>query len=240
VNKWVADLKKKIDGDEQEDDGDYHTRADYRPPPRTSSQGNVSRQSPYGSQRRSGDLGRDASRYDADPQVLGDDFGGLELRDDDHPPRRTSSRPLANPDLFKPKTSGEYRKVSFQDVADEDIYSSSTGAQPSRGAISPNRQPSPAAGAGGKNSKWEPLSAVDPAPIGDNDPFSLGDSDDEKEKDIKASDTERLKKAAAEAMSDEIGGGAKVKGEGGSGKTLEEAPKTGTKNAEADALATGE
>jgi hypothetical protein len=58
------------------------------------------------------------------------------------------------------------------------------------------------------------LSTVDPSPIGDtdNDPFSLGDSEDEKEskdrvggKEIKMDDAERLKKAAAEAMADSIG-----------------------------------
>lgn len=65
----------------------------------------------------------------------------------------------------------------------------------------------------GKQSKWQPLSTVDPSPIGDadNDPFSLGDSEDEKEskdrvggKEIKMDDTERLKKAAAEAMAENI------------------------------------
>ena len=58
------------------------------------------------------------------------------------------------------------------------------------------------------------MSTVDPSPIGDtdNDPFSLGDSEDEKEskdrvsgKEIKMDDAERLKKAAAEAMADNIG-----------------------------------
>jgi hypothetical protein len=46
----------------------------------------------------------------------------------------------------------------------------------------------------------------------ENDPFSLGDSEDEKEskdrvggKEIKMDDAERLKKAAAEAMADNIG-----------------------------------
>jgi hypothetical protein len=57
-----------------------------------------------------------------------------------------------------------------------------------------------------KQSKWQPLSTVDPSPIGevDNDPFSLGDSEDEKEtkdrvggKEIKMDERERLKKAAA-------------------------------------------
>ncbi len=64
-----------------------------------------------------------------------------------------------------------------------------------------------------KQSKWQPLSTVDPSPIGetDNDPFSLGDSEDEKEskdrvggKEIRTDDAERLKKAAAEAMADDI------------------------------------
>ena len=43
--------------------------------------------------------------------------------------------------------------------------------------------------------------------MADHDPFSLGDSDDEdtKKKDVKADDSERLKQAAAEAMSDDIG-----------------------------------
>jgi hypothetical protein len=60
----------------------------------------------------------------------------------------------------------------------------------------------------GKQSKWQPLSAVDPSPIGEteNDPFSLGDSEDEREskdrvggKEIRMEDAERLKQAAADA-----------------------------------------
>ncbi len=43
--------------------------------------------------------------------------------------------------------------------------------------------------------------------MADHDPFSLGDSDDEeaKKKDVKADERERLKKAAAEATSEDIG-----------------------------------
>lgn len=66
-----------------------------------------------------------------------------------------------------------------------------------------------------KASKWQPLSTVEPSPIGDNDPFSLGDSEDEKDnkdsKDTKdkpkeetLDENERLKKAAAEAMADNL------------------------------------
>lgn len=123
-------------------------------------------------------------------------------------PRR-STRPLANPDLFKPTPatpkSADGRKVSFQGGPPEEIDS----YRPS-----PKGAGAETAGTPGKQSKWQPLSAVDPSPIGDgdNDPFSLGDSEDEKEtkdrvggKEIKTDDTERLKKAAAEAMADSIG-----------------------------------
>ena len=50
--------------------------------------------------------------------------------------------------------------------------------------------------------------------MGDHDPFSLGDSDDEeaKKKDAKPEDNETLQKAAAEAMSENIGDGEDVAG----------------------------
>lgn len=54
---------------------------------------------------------------------------------------------------------------------------------------------------------------MDPSPVADHDPFSLGDSDDEeaKKRDVNPGDSERLKKAAAEAMGDDIGDGDKKK-----------------------------
>lgn len=73
VNKWVNSLKKKIDG---EDEDGFSGR------PAPAAQGYVPQQQ-YGG-RRSSELGRrsaDQERYDADPQVLGDDFTGLQLRD---------------------------------------------------------------------------------------------------------------------------------------------------------------
>lgn len=77
---------------------------------------------------------------------------------------------------------------------------------------SPKVPPKDTPPSGGKASKWQPLSSVDPNPIGDNDPFSLGDSEDEKDakdakekpKDSKADESERLKQAAAEAMADSL------------------------------------
>ena len=118
--------------------------------------------------------------------------------------QKRSNRPLANPDLFKPtpprpQSSQSGRRVSFQDGPPDEIdihYPKSTD---------PINRPS--SGTGGKSSKWQPLAPVDPSPVADHDPFSLGDSDDDeaKKKDVKPDDSDRLKQAAAEAMSDNIG-----------------------------------
>ena len=73
VNKWVNNLKKKIDGEDEDD-----FRQGSIPP----AQG-YSSQNQYGG-RRSSEYGRrstDRERYDADPQVLGDDFAGLQMHD---------------------------------------------------------------------------------------------------------------------------------------------------------------
>lgn len=115
-------------------------------------------------------------------------------------PRR-SSRPLANPDLFKPTPPRPQpqggRRVSFQEGPPETI-----GVQ-SHPTPDPTMRSSPA---GSKASKWQPLAAIDPSPFTDHDPFSLGDSDDEdaKKKDLRTDDSERLKQAAAEAISDDV------------------------------------
>ena len=74
VNSWVTNLRKKIDGDDDE--------AQSRPAPATGLRSGYS-QSQYGG-RGSGDFHRrsqDQDRYDADPQVLGDDFTKLHLKE---------------------------------------------------------------------------------------------------------------------------------------------------------------
>ena len=121
-----------------------------------------------------------------------------------------SSRPLANPDLFKPtplrpQSTQSGRRVSFQDGPPDEI-----DIHYPKSPDSINR---PSSGAGSKSSKWQPLAPVDPSPVADHDPFSLGDSDDEevKKKDVKPDDSERLKQAAAEAMSDNISSGGEKK-----------------------------
>ncbi|KAI9738478.1 MAG: ubiquitin-binding protein cue5 [Claussenomyces sp. TS43310] len=196
VNKWITNLKKKIDGEEVEGDSSHGSYGPGGP-------GAQSTARHSGDAKRSGDY----NRYDADPQVLSDDFAGIHMHEDGGksaspapaPAPRRSSRPLANPDLFKPSPtipgSSEGRKVSFQSGSqDQDIYNSSPKVS----------QAAPAS----KQSKWQPLSTVDPNPVGEveNDPFSLGDSEDEKESkdrvggiEVKTGDAERLRKAAAES-----------------------------------------
>lgn len=74
---------------------------------------------------------------------------------------------------------------------------------------SPKLPPKDAPPSSGKASKWQPLSTVEPSPIAENDPFSLGDSDDERDvkdkKEIKLEDKDEvLRKATADAMADSL------------------------------------
>lgn len=165
--------------------------------------------------RRSGEARRSADfgRYDADPQVIGDDFSKLDLKDGDHPPR-TSSRPLANPNLFRSsmdsnrqkspgsarqKSPGMVRKVSFQEGPPEEIHD--MYSSPAKPATTVDTSATSS-----KASRWQPLSKVDPSPVAENDPFSLGDSDDEKDaKPITMKDEDAVKKAVGEATPESIG-----------------------------------
>jgi len=94
-----------------------------------------------------------ASRYDSDPRVLGDDFSHLNIQDQP----RQSQRPLANPDLFK--------STRFSNNASDEA------PPPKPPRPDPQTQNTP-------SKKWEPL-----RPAEDRDPFALGDSDDEDGKD---------------------------------------------------------
>ncbi|KAM0409612.1 hypothetical protein HYE67_009530 [Fusarium culmorum] len=200
VNGWITNLKKKIEEnfDESED--------------QTQRQGQPFRR-PGESSRRSGDY----ERYDADPQVLSDDFAGMKFSSDGseyhkhNAPKQVltilapMNRPMANTGTYKPpppSTSpkpSNGRRVGFKEETEEiNMYDSS-----------PRVPPKDAAPSGTRGSKWQPMSAVEPSPIVENDPFSLGDSEDEREthpkpKDDKTDDSERLKKATAEAMADSL------------------------------------
>jgi hypothetical protein len=108
-----------------------------------------------------------SSRYDADPRVLGDDFSHLNLRDNT---QGQSSRPLANPNLFK---SARFSNTESTDQ--------SPPVKPPRPEQTPNysapSQPPPSTQGPSPNKKWEPL-----RPAEDRDPFAVGDSDDEEGK----------------------------------------------------------
>jgi len=73
VNKWVSNLKKKMDGDDEDNMQGRPAQGGYVP------------QQQYGGRRSSEYTRRstDRERYDADPQVLGDDFAGLQMKDND-------------------------------------------------------------------------------------------------------------------------------------------------------------
>ncbi|KAM6530763.1 ubiquitin-binding protein cue5 [Fusarium solani] len=185
VNGWITNIKKKIE--ENFDESEEQTQRQGQPFRR-----------PGESSRRSGDY----ERYDADPQVLSDDFAGMKFSSDGTP----INRPMANTGMYKPPPPSASpkpstgRRVGFKEETEEiNMYDSS-----------PRVPPKDAAPAGSaKASKWQPLSTVEPSPIAENDPFSLGDSEDEREthqkpKDEKSDDNERLKKAAAEAMADNL------------------------------------
>ena len=230
VNSWITNFKKKIDGDEGEDEDLYSSSRQNTTSGRQNFGASQSEQM-YGIQKRAEQQQQqqrrstEANRYDADPHELGEDeFERLELRDDEAPPPqppRTSSRKAPNPDLFKsqprPPQSGPVDEV---DAAE--------------------RSTSNAAGDQEKSKKWQPLTSVTPHPEEDNDPFSLGDDDEEKEKekekgeDLRKEDTERLKEQARNSISAGTGGEA--------AKALEESGRSGsmgTKNAEAEELLSG-
>ncbi|KAH1763800.1 ubiquitin-binding protein cue5 [Aspergillus fumigatus] len=206
VNSWVQNLKKRLDG-EDVDEGPSNQRYG-------EGQG-------YSRPRRSGDMGRrsgDRERYDADPQLLSDDFSALELRDSEGlsspvkrilpatianltaaPPPQPPRRPLANPNLYKSASpSPDRRKVSFQEGPPSEI-----------GNLYDTSDPAKRTSTGSKSSKWQPLATVEPSPVAENDPFSLGDSEDERDtkgrEQNHADEADRIKRATAEAMAGELG-----------------------------------
>ncbi|EFW98660.1 cue domain containing protein [Grosmannia clavigera kw1407] len=227
---WFTGIKKRIDDEfngPEDDDEEGHPGSAQGPRPQGRPGGPVGGgRGGYGNypsrqrSQRSGD-------YDADPELLSDDFAGIKLHGDGTPVQAN------NPNAFRPpppSTSprpGSDRKVAFRGNDEViDVYSASPRMSAKDGT-------SPTGAGSAKASKWQPLSAVDPAPIGDADPFSLGDSDDEKdvshnirgpaevaEKTDKSAtttsdavvrkassspeDAERLRKAAAEAMADSL------------------------------------
>ncbi|KAL1838336.1 hypothetical protein VTJ49DRAFT_2797 [Mycothermus thermophilus] len=218
VNAWFNNLKKKIDETFDEEDEDERNR-------RNQAGGSFLGRPTRDQARRSADY----DRYDADPELLSDDFAGMKFHSDGTPVRDQRPYGGSNPNLFKPPPPapsksprpGEGRKaVSFRDTV-EDIDAYQAAHRAAFGPGSGRASPGTGTGSGGaapataKSSKWQPLSPVDPNPMAEteNDPFSLGDSDDERDmgKDrpgtsggIKMEDTERLKQATADAMAESL------------------------------------
>ena len=220
VNSWITNFKKKIDGDDEEDA--YSSASGSRPnvaPWQGRQDFGSSRTGQSGARQREGQGRRstEVNRYDADPQEFDEhEFERLELRDDEAPaavPPRTSSRKAPNPDLFKaqpkPPQSGPVDEVE----AAERRASASNAAESD------------------KNKKWQPLTSVAPTPAEDNDPFSLGDDDEEKEKgeELRQEDSERLKENARKSVSS--GTGAALQ--------LSESATSGTKDKTAEELLAG-
>lgn len=199
-NGWFSNFRKRIE-EEFNDGGDGAPHAGQGPG--------------SGPARPSGD-------YDADHRVLGDDFAGMKLSRGGMwplnkvkchgktdilpgPALRTSSNQAPYRQHSNSPRPGDSRRVNFKEPSEEvNMYDSSPKVPPKD---APPKQ--------GKTSKWQPLAEVEPAPMGEMDPFSLGDSDEEKDgkdktKDSKetreagSDDNERLRKAAAEAMSDSL------------------------------------
>ncbi|KAI0401404.1 hypothetical protein F4802DRAFT_580655 [Xylaria palmicola] len=193
VNTWFTNLKKKIDGE-------YDSEEDETQPSKHRPHGGPGRRSGEGSRQST-----DYHRYDADPQVLSDDFAGMRLNPDGRPAQ--DAQPNSS-NLNKPLPTASYgkpdgRKVAFRDSVDD--------IGPYDASPKILAKDSAAGSLPGKQSKWQPLSAVEPSPIAENDPFSLGDSEDEKDtkgssKEIKMEDSERLKAATADAMADSLVG----------------------------------
>ncbi|KAK1070524.1 ubiquitin-binding protein cue5 [Friedmanniomyces endolithicus] len=258
VNGWINTLRKRIDGDDDEEaEEDIYTSS--QPGSRQGTKyGNQAQQRQqsgrqnFGSSQaeqlrgiRKGAMERDsaaaasaqrrrpstelggggrrsteAGRYDADPHELGDDaFERLELRDEEEEeemppvqPPRTSSRKSANPELFKSRQSKPVDEVEAADRRRSGLTSGGAG--------------------GGR--KWQPLSSAAPVPVeDDNDPFALGDDEEEKAEEVRKEDAERLKeKAGLSAESAEGGGEGKKTG-------LEESKQQGSINAEAAELLGG-
>lgn len=112
--------------------------------------------------------------------------------------------------LFKPPPPskspqpGDGRKVAFcESVDDIEAYDSSPRIPSMDKAAAAVAGP---AGAAARTSKWQPLSSAEPSSVVENDPFSLGDSEDDKDvhKELKTGDVNRLKKATSEAMADSL------------------------------------
>ena len=242
VNSWITTFKKRIDGDDDDEDL-YSGSSSSNARPARQNFGPSQSEQMYGIRKSAEHTPRrsvEQQRYDSDPHVLDDsEFSRLELRDDEarksprlsnqwislaNPtttapaqPPRTSSRLPTNPDLFKPQP----KPPQSGPVDEVDAFD--------------RKNPDPSSSTPNNAKKWQPLTSVAPNPEEDNDPFALGDEDDDvpndKTEDLRKDDTDRLKNAARASISAESGEGAKLK--------PTESEQSGTKNKDAEELLSG-
>lgn len=184
VSNWITLLKKKIDGDDDDD-----THQNY---------GSTSRVNKFNDYGRKSD---DFSPYDADPQVLGDDFAGIQMHSDGTLASQTNKADKSQLKSIPIRLGTSYdtqKLINTSPQKENDSITKSSNSEPK--SVS-------------KQSKWQPLSTVEPNPVSeaDNDPFSLGDSDDEKETkdcvpgiEVKPSVTESQDKSLSRNKNDNI------------------------------------
>lgn len=272
VNKWISDFRKRIDG--EDDDGNGASDPLYADPARPQQQrhnfGSSQAEQLRGIQRMSAQRNgnnantttttandrarsRSATRYDADPQLLDDDFSRLAMEDNDDdatstPPPKKPARPLANPDLFRSSNTGaQPPQAGPVDEVDALVRRPLGAGKTATATTGTTPTTSPASA---KSKKWQPLTSVAPAPEveggsaaggavdedeEEEDPFSLADSDGEadadKKQDLLKESSERLKRAAAEKDTGK-----------GKGRKMSLEPKeegTGTRDREAEDILKG-
>lgn len=243
-NSWINTFRKRIDGEEDDDEDSNQLYAGDRPPPGRQNFGPSQADQLRGIRRSAEQQSRastgarpstEAQRYDADPEEFhADAFERLELRDDEAPPAmppRTSSRPKTNPDLFKTQPVAPPQSGPVDEV---DAAERSAGADTSE-----------------KARKWRPLTSVAPQPAEEeNDPFSLGDDDEEgggggggkegeegKGEEVMKEASERLKSSARASVSAE---GGKGPGEGGLQASERSESGGGNKDKVAEAILSGD
>ncbi|KAK0925705.1 ubiquitin-binding protein cue5 [Friedmanniomyces endolithicus] len=217
VNGWINTLRKRIDGDDDEEaEEDIYT----------SSQPGSRQGTKYGNQaQQRQQSGRQNFGSSQAEQLRGIRKGAME-RD---------SAAAANAQRRRPSTElgGGGRRSTEAGRYDADPHELGDDAferlelRDEEEEEMPPVQPPRTRG----GRKWQPLSSAAPVPVeDDNDPFALGDDEEEKAEEVRKEDAERLKeKAGLSAESGEGGGEGKKTG-------LEESKQQGSINAEAAEL----
>ena len=151
---------------------------------------------------------------------------------------RKPNRPLANPNLLKPTPTVPSGPIDEVDNALTDSFGPASATRTSSlGSRQFSTSPNNGSGSVGRSKKWQPLTSLTPAPDAeaddDNDPFSLGDSDDEaltktKSVDVNAQATERLKAAASRRVEDKEDDEGGAGSSSSAGKVLAQAERSGS------------